>query len=170
MDLYDVLSEGCHTPLTSKQIANLFHAGSFSRDEPCRRVDARSWRTLDEFFPLLKYDAGASSFTPEEGESLRRPLISPLASALIVLLLGSIAFFTWDQTKPLGSDGSFVTHRHRQTAVTTSAALRLARQQRLFPAEAVPGSGDRPHPIRSGTICRGTTPARTDCARPGRAR
>ena len=55
MDLYDVLSEGCHTPLNPEQIANLFQAGSLGPNEPCRQVGARSWRTLDELFPLLKY-------------------------------------------------------------------------------------------------------------------
>ncbi len=123
MDLYDVLSEGCQTPLTSAEIADLFHAGSFSRDEPCRRVGARTWRTLDELFPLLKYDAEAYSVTPEARESPSRSMTSPLASALIVLLLGSIAFFAWDRAKPLDGDGSFVTHRHRRTAVTTPTAL-----------------------------------------------
>ncbi len=122
MDLYDVLSEACHTPLTSEEIAELFHAGSFS-DEPCRRVGARSWRTLDELFPLLKYDAGDYSATPKARESLSRSMMFPSACALIVLLLGSIAFFAWDRVRPLKRDGVFVTHRHQRTSVTRPAAL-----------------------------------------------
>ena len=122
MDLYDVSSEGCHTPLTSEQIAGLFHAGSLNRDKPCRRVGARSWRTLDEVFPLLKDDGEAYSDPPEERESPSRSVISPLACALIVLLLGSIAFPAWDRARPLERDGSSVTHRHPRTTVRTPAA------------------------------------------------
>lgn len=42
---------------------------------------------------------------------------------LLVLLLGSIAFFAWDQAKPLKRDGVFVPHRHQRTSVRTPAAL-----------------------------------------------
>lgn len=124
MDLYDVLSEGSHATLTSEQTANLSQAGSFSRDEPCRRVGARAWRTLDELFPLLKYEAGASSAAPDESAPLSRSMIPLLASALIVLLLGSIAFFAWDRARPLERDGSFVTHR--QTSITAPAPYRAS--------------------------------------------
>ncbi|MGI8432242.1 MAG: hypothetical protein ACR2MW_08140, partial [Chthoniobacterales bacterium] len=78
---------------------------------------------LDEIFPLLKYDARAYSVTPEERESLSRSMTSALASALIVLLLGSIAFSAWERSRPLERDGSFVTHRHQRTSVATPAAF-----------------------------------------------
>lgn len=122
MDLYDILSEGRHTPLTPEEIAELFHAGRFGRDEPCRQVAAGSWRTLDELFPLLKYDAAAYSVTPEESKPRSRSLLSPLESVLIVLLLGSIAFFAWERVKPAKDDASFLTHRHRQASVMPQAA------------------------------------------------
>ena len=124
MDLHDVLSEGSHTTLNSEQIANLFHAGSFRRGEPCRRVGARSWRTLDELFPPLDYEVAVASAVPDESAPLGRSMIFPLGSVLIVILLGSIAFFAWDRASPLEMDGSFVAHR--QISITAPAPYRAS--------------------------------------------
>lgn len=60
MNFYDVLAEGYHTPLTKTQIADLFHAGRLARDYPCKEVERNEWRTIDELFPLLKYDVSLS--------------------------------------------------------------------------------------------------------------
>jgi hypothetical protein len=53
--LYDIILEGFHTPLTREEIADLFHAGRIKRDDPCKLVAKREWRTIDEHFPLLKH-------------------------------------------------------------------------------------------------------------------
>lgn len=56
MNLYDILAEGFHTPLTAVEIADLFRAGRLGRNDPCKSVAKKDWRTVDELFPLLKYD------------------------------------------------------------------------------------------------------------------
>lgn len=56
MEFYDVAEEGFHTPLTKTQISELFHAGRLSRNHPCKLAAKKEWRTIDELFPLLKYD------------------------------------------------------------------------------------------------------------------
>jgi hypothetical protein len=48
---------GYHTPLTSEQIAELFHAGRVDRHHPCKPTAKSEWGTIDELFPLLKYDS-----------------------------------------------------------------------------------------------------------------
>ena len=69
MKLYDLLVEGYHTPLTASQIAKLFHAGQIQRNDPCKEVATERWRTIDELFPLLKYNSRASSESTRRGVS-----------------------------------------------------------------------------------------------------
>src|SRR5207248_9260399 len=71
--LYDLGVKGYHTPLTREQIAELFHAGRVDRHHPCKPTAKSEWRTIDELFPLLKYDS-ASCLTPSIDDSRRLPV------------------------------------------------------------------------------------------------
>ena len=88
MKLYDLLVEGYHTPLTASQIAELFHAGQIQRNDPCKEVATERWRTIDELFPLLKYNSRASSESTRRGVSTdpsidyAKPAGRPATSAL----------------------------------------------------------------------------------------
>ncbi|MDQ6859551.1 MAG: hypothetical protein M3032_00115 [Verrucomicrobiota bacterium] len=55
MILYDVLHEGVDGPVTREQIEELYHAGRVKRDDRCKLMAKREWRTIDEHFPLLKH-------------------------------------------------------------------------------------------------------------------
>jgi hypothetical protein len=55
--LYDLLVDGYHTPRSAEDIAELYRAGRLSKSDRCRVSGAKDWRTLDELFPLLKYDS-----------------------------------------------------------------------------------------------------------------
>jgi hypothetical protein len=55
VNFYEVLADGYHSPLTKTQIVELFHAGHLRRDHPCKQVTRKEWQTIDELFPLLKY-------------------------------------------------------------------------------------------------------------------
>jgi hypothetical protein len=55
--LYDLLVDGYHTPRSAEDIAELYRAGRLRKSDPCRVSGAKGWRTLDELFPLLKYDS-----------------------------------------------------------------------------------------------------------------
>jgi hypothetical protein len=57
---YELQVEGYHTPLSPDQIAELYRAGRLRRADPCREINSCNWRTLDEIFPLLKYDSRGS--------------------------------------------------------------------------------------------------------------
>jgi hypothetical protein len=55
--LYDLRVDGYHTPRSPEDIADLYRAGRLRKSDPCRVSGTRDWRTLDELFPLLKYDS-----------------------------------------------------------------------------------------------------------------
>lgn len=57
MKLYELLVEGYHTPLSAEEIAKLYSAGRLRKTDPCREAGTQQWRTVDELFPLLKYDS-----------------------------------------------------------------------------------------------------------------
>lgn len=59
MILYDILLDGFQTPLTREEICELFHAGRIKRRDACKAAAKSEWRTIDELFPLLKYDSAA---------------------------------------------------------------------------------------------------------------
>lgn len=88
MKLYDLLVEGYHTPLTASQIAELFHADQIQRNDPCKEVGTERWKTIDELFPLLKYDSSGSSESTRRGVSTdpstdyAKPAGRPATSAL----------------------------------------------------------------------------------------
>ena len=55
--LYDLLVDGYHTPRSAQDIADLYRAGRLRKNDPCRVSGTKDWKTLDELFPLLKYDS-----------------------------------------------------------------------------------------------------------------
>ncbi len=88
MILYDVLLKGCDTPLTREQVAELFHAGQIDPHHPCKLTANPSWRTIDEIFPLLKYDSTAGMLHPDT-------TMPPLETwKPILLAAGVVSFLT----------------------------------------------------------------------------
>jgi hypothetical protein len=67
--LYELQVEGYHTPLSPEQIADLFRARRLRKGDPCRESGTTRWRTLDEIFPLLKYDSAPVSLRTREPDS-----------------------------------------------------------------------------------------------------
>jgi hypothetical protein len=55
--LYDLFVDGYHTPRSAEDIAELYRAGRLRKTDPCRVSGTKDWKTLDELFPLLKYDS-----------------------------------------------------------------------------------------------------------------
>lgn len=93
MRRYELHVEGYHAPLTAEQIAELFRAKQVRRNDKCREVGAREWRTIDELFPLLKYDSssGISGLPPTgsgrkksafDGSDQPGDVVRPMSSAL----------------------------------------------------------------------------------------
>lgn len=104
MTLYDVLADGYHTPLTEIQIAKLFQAGRIGRNQPCKRVERKEWRTIDELFPLLKYDSSGQFFSQSAQSHTSRTLDRALAVviAVFVLAAGSLASYFYSRSETRG--------------------------------------------------------------------
>ena len=73
MQLFEILQDGFHTPLTEAQISELFQAGRLNRHTRCKPAKQGQWRTIDELFPLLKYHAPwqFASGSPETSNEFR---------------------------------------------------------------------------------------------------
>jgi hypothetical protein len=100
MDLYDVKARGFHSPLNYREIGRLFRAGIFDGRQPCKPRGEATWRTIDELFPLLKYEAAAPPLRFDEPvqPQKRGPFIS--ACVLVLALLGTAVFHYWLQSAP----------------------------------------------------------------------
>lgn len=127
MTLYDVLADGYHTPLTETQIAKLFQAGRLGRNQPCKQVEKKDWRTIDELFPLLKYDSSGQFFSqstqPHSSRTLDRALA--VVVAVFVIAAGSLAFYFYLRSETRGP---------RDTAILESTSMLLTRVD-ISPAE-----------------------------------
>jgi hypothetical protein len=111
--LYEVFADSYHTPLTSEQVAELFHAGRLRRNHRCKPLDSEKWRTIDELFPLLKYDSSCS--LPQSNGKKQRNETALIWSAVCgVVLLTVLALFFWPQTPPATRNGDSAELRNLQ--------------------------------------------------------
>lgn len=96
MSFYDVLADGYHTPLTKTQITDLFHAGRLGRDYPCKEVEKKEWRTIDELFPLLKYGVSRPFFDQSAAPpslQVRNRVLAIVISAFVVSAAALALYF-----------------------------------------------------------------------------
>ena len=105
VQFYDVLTGGYRTALTKGQIASLFHARQLACNDPCKEAERAEWRTVDEMFPLLKYETSAarSLYRATELHSPRgRVLLWATALSILVISAGSvIGYFAWRGGAPV---------------------------------------------------------------------
>ena len=97
MKLYEVFADSYHTPLTSEQIADLFHGGRLRRNHRCRALGNEKWRTIDELFPLLKHDS-TCWLPPSNGKKQRNETVLIWTAVSVVAALTVLALFLWPQT------------------------------------------------------------------------
>ena len=95
MDLYDVMAPGFHSPLNAKEISQLFRAGHLDWQAPCKRLREGRWRTIDELFPLLKYEPSASLFQLEESRRSHDPILLAVVGTILAVILGGAAYYFW---------------------------------------------------------------------------
>jgi hypothetical protein len=103
MQLFEILQDGFHTPLTATQVAELFRAGRLSRHTRCKPAKQRDWRTIDELFPLLKYHAPLNfSYQPPEANSESRFRRSIVGMCLLGATAATIVIYLFcqNQTSP----------------------------------------------------------------------
>ena len=98
MDFYNISADGYSKPLTKMQIAGLFHAGLFGTDQLCKQVDEKEWRTIDEMFPLLRYEIPKRSlYQPADvhGSEARHPALAILISILVISAVSLGGYFAF---------------------------------------------------------------------------
>jgi hypothetical protein len=108
--LYEVLAPGYHSPLTKTQIMQLFRAGHLGRNDGCKPVNQKQWRTIDELFPLLKYQPATISCVSSWEPAGPSPKTWALVFAFLVAACGIAAL--WYH---FGYAANSVPERHRVT-------------------------------------------------------
>jgi hypothetical protein len=101
VQLFEILQDGFHTPLTEAQISELFQAGRLTRHTPCKTVKQAGWRTIDELFPLLKYHA-PWQFASEPRETrdefrFRRAII--VGTAFVTAAAAALVLYFYSQSQ-----------------------------------------------------------------------
>jgi hypothetical protein len=116
MDLYEVMEPGFYSPLSSREISQLFRAGHLDREAACKAVGEGRWRTIDELFPLLRYQSQATLFESEDPR--REPGRPPIAliGVVIALVLIAGAIFLWNK-------GALITTSRTASTPTAPAML-----------------------------------------------
>jgi hypothetical protein len=91
--LYDVLTGGARKSLTKTQISDLFQIGQLVLNDPCKQVEQQEWRTIDDLFPFLKYEATARSlYQPADLHNPHRATLAwSAAICILVILVASLA-------------------------------------------------------------------------------
>ncbi len=108
MDLYHVMARGFHTPLDAKEIEALFRARHLTVDTPCRHVDRNKWQTIDELFPLLKYEGRTERLTfGDDRPATSGVLPFVVGFAVIALLFLGAGWFLWNSADVKG----YITNR-----------------------------------------------------------
>jgi hypothetical protein len=94
MDLYDVKTRGLHSPLNSREIGRLFRSGQLDGRQACKPRGEAQWRTVDELFPVLKYEAAAPPlrYQPPRQRRSKLPLVSACALLLAFLAIATFHF------------------------------------------------------------------------------
>ena len=123
--LYEVLAPGYHSPLTKTQVAELFHAGRIGRSHRCKPVSQEDWRTVDELFPLLKYQSATISCHNSWEPAGPSPKTWGLVFAFLVVACASAAlwyYFGYAASSASESYHPRVTEARWPRTITTSSA------------------------------------------------
>ncbi len=92
-------ASGFQGPLNAREIKQLYRSGIFGPRQPCKPRQEATWRTIDEIFPLLKYEAEAPPL--RFGETARFRVKAPLlATAGLLLAFVAITFFRSGSVAP----------------------------------------------------------------------
>ena len=146
VDLYNILADGYPNPLTKAQIAGRFHAGLFGTNQLCKQLDENEWRTIDELFPLLRYETPKRSLyqpTDVHGSEARNPALAILISILVISAVSLAGYFALRG----GTQGS----RNSTTAPTGFRVLVRAKATTNPPAPVAVSSAPVANTIANAT-------------------
>ena len=114
MDLYDVKARGFHCPLNYREISRLYRTGQFSGRQACKPKGEARWQTIDELFPVLKYEAAAPPLRFEDPPQPRRRVMFISTCALLLAFLGAAMLHVWIQSAPTTFDRWSGEHKRSQ--------------------------------------------------------
>jgi hypothetical protein len=129
MNFYEVLADGYHSPLTKTQISELFQAGRLGRHHPCKQVATKEWRTIDELFPLLKYQSSSpwGDDADDPGTHSAKARLLMLLLFLAAITAGAIVWYSFQRNARVDvRRADSVAHNWPKTipsATTTSPAF-----------------------------------------------
>lgn len=143
MNFYEVLADGYHSPLTKTQIAELFQAGRLGRHHPCKQLDRKAWRTIDELFPLLKYETSTISTSQDDERSApaQRARILMLFLFMVPATAGALLWFCFASNAVGRIERADPTARNWPKAISSAAVappsdhLARAGQEQAAPEE-----------------------------------
>jgi hypothetical protein len=119
--LYEVLAPGYQSPLTKTQIAELFRAGRLGRDHRCKQLAHKEWRTIDELFPLLKYQSVAFDYDEprESADDSVRTWHLILGSVVAMSALAALWYYFGNHPAPVARNRAQVTETRSPRTTTT---------------------------------------------------
>jgi len=152
VQLFEILQDGFHTPLTEAQVAELFRAGRLNRHTPCKPANQGQWRTIDELFPLLKYHVAWQFASPETSDEFRFRRAIVVGTGLAVAAAATLLVYFYAQSQ--SSAGRRIT---AIDSLSTSAAASHVRrapafstqpiQNRIFATTTSPSSNGTADPV-----------------------
>lgn len=93
MDLYDVRGRGFHSPLNAREISRLYRFGQLDGRHPCKPKGEAKWHSVDELFPLLRYEAAAPPLRFDDPQALQHHGKAILSVCVILVALAGMAAF-----------------------------------------------------------------------------
>lgn len=145
MQLYELSGCGYHTPLSPSEIAKLFQAARIHRDTRCRAIDGPAWRTIDELFPLLKYDNSGGS--ADSSDQAGRPSFTSrhkVVAVAVGTIAAAIAFALGALYASSSRPAKTPVLQRRTSADTTTLPLSAASNSSSgFSSQALPSSTAR---------------------------
>lgn len=138
-------AKGIRGPLNGREISHLVRAGYLNRRVRCKPKGEASWRTIGDFFPLLKYGLGVYSLPPEDLKSGRRPALTLVVMAALVAT-GVYLYSNRSAFQSAEVNVSAKAPAPKAAPVTTASVLLLYGQAARDSAEAslLRSSNDRP--------------------------
>ena len=125
-----IFQDGFHTPLTTTQVAGLFHAGCLSRHTGGNGTEETEGQMIDDLLPLLKYRT-SRQFTRHLPAARRpRPFRLSLPTAILRVFVGAAAsviigclFFTarpsmaWPISTSVASPSSVLENKQTKNSI-----------------------------------------------------
>lgn len=143
-------------PLTREQIFELFSAGQLRRNDPCKLAVKAQWRTIDELFPLLKYESADWLPTADLRRSVNPSVFGfgALAVGIVAVLVTNFTILRNDPITAISTRGPILnqTTPGESAGSLVAAKSRTSMPNRFVTNNALLASSQPPLPSRPTAI------------------